>query len=70
MSWRLKLINSIGEEIADELSWKEKITTKDIGKLNWELEDGDRLVLEYIEDKLLYSEKLITGFSKTDHYFD
>lgn len=51
MSWRLKLINSIGEEIADELSWKEKITTKDIGELNWELEDGDRLVLEYIEDK-------------------
>ena len=49
--WKLKLINSIGEEIAEEWGYKEKITTKDIGELNWELEDGDRLVLEYVEDK-------------------
>ena len=49
MGWKLKLINSVGEEIAEEWSNKEIITTKEIGELDWVLEDGDSLVLEMDE---------------------
>ncbi len=49
MAWKLKLVNCIGEIIAEELSNKEEITTKDIGELGWILYDGDTLVLEKVE---------------------
>ena len=48
MGWSLKLINDMGLEVASEFSEKETITTKDIGELDWELSDGDQLVLEEI----------------------
>lgn len=45
-TWKISLINEIGEEIAYELGNMEEVTTKEIGELNWVLADGDRIVIE------------------------
>ena len=45
-TWKISLINNIGEEIAYELGNMEEVTTKEISELNWILADGDKIVVE------------------------
>ena len=45
-TWKISLINDVGEEIAYELGNMEEVTTKEIGELNWALADGDKIVIE------------------------
>lgn len=45
-TWKISLINDVGEEIAYELGNMEEVTTKEIGELNWVLADGDTIIVE------------------------
>ena len=45
MGWTLQLVNIEGYVLAEKYVEKENLTTKDIGNIDWDLADGDSLVV-------------------------